>query len=140
LARNKAFESSNDPRAVNKLTGASGLFQFMPGTWQSLMKEAPRLGLTADGIFDEKQQHMAMKYYTAKSAGILKPILGRAPTGGELYAAHLLGHSGGPNVIKNIDAPITETIGKAARDANPWINNYKTGRDFIAALNKQFGG
>jgi soluble lytic murein transglycosylase-like protein len=35
MLRRKAWcESRNDPRAVNAQTGASGLFQFLPSTWQ----------------------------------------------------------------------------------------------------------
>lgn len=134
------FESVNDPGAVNERSGAAGRFQFMPGTWRTLMSEAPHLGLTPEGITNDDQQYKAMKYYTGKSAALMRPLLGRDPTGGELYLAHLLGHSGGPAVLKNLDAPITSTIDPAAYRANPFLANYKTGNDLVAGLNYQFGG
>lgn len=140
FARNRQFESGNDPNATNPGSGASGLYQFLPSTWRALMQEAPQLGLTPEGIKDEKQQDAAMRYYTNKSVGLLTDMLGRKPTGGELYSMHLLGHSGGANVLKNLDAPITATINPAAIRGNPFLNKFKTGRDLIAGLNQQFGG
>lgn len=139
FARNRQFESGNNPNARNPITGASGSYQFLPSTWRGLMKEAPHLGLTEDGIFDDKQQDAAMRYYTGKSASILRPLLGRAPTGGELYLAHLLGHAGGPAVIRGADRPLPETVDPRAIAANPWLKNYATGQDLITALNRRFG-
>jgi hypothetical protein len=65
--------------------------------------------------------------------------VGRAPTGGELYAAHLLGHAGGPHLVANRDAPLTATISKAAMDANPWLYKFQTGNDLLAYLDRRFG-
>jgi len=140
VVRNASFESGNNPKAVNPGSGASGLFQFLPSTWRGIMQEDPSLGLTADGIFDVEQQKKAMNHYTRKSAVILNGVLGRKPTGGELYLLHLLGHSGGPAVLADINAPITSTIDPAAYRSNPFLKQYKTGRDLIAGLNGKFGG
>lgn len=137
--KNRAFESGNNPRATNPITGAGGDYQFLPSTWRGLMQEAPHLGLTMDGLYDSKQQDAAMRYYTGKSVAILKPMLGRAPTGGELYAAHLLGHSGGPALIAGQDKPLPEIIDPRAIAANPWLKKFATGRDLLAELNKRFG-
>ncbi len=140
VVRNASFESGNDPTRVNPTSGASGLFQFMPSTWAGIMKEDPSLGLTPEGIFDVEQQKKAMAHYTRQSSDILSKTLGRKPTGGELYLLHLLGHAGGPAVLANIEAPITDTVGSAAYKANPFLHQYKTGQDLIAGLNKTFGG
>ena len=139
FARNRQFESGGNSKARNPITGASGSYQFLPSTWRGLMKEAPHLGLTEEGILDDKQQDAAMRYYTGKSAAILRPLLGRAPTGGELYLAHLLGHSGGPAVIRGADRPLSEIVDSRAIEANPWLKNYVTGQDLIEALNRRFG-
>lgn len=138
FAKNRAFESGGDRYAVNQGSGAAGLYQFLPSTWTSIMNEAPHLGLTPNGMHDEEQQNAAMRYYTAKSAATLRPILGRAPTGGELYALHLLGHSGGAHLVQNPNRPLTEVISKAAMDGNPWLYNYQTGQDLINQLNRRF--
>lgn len=134
------FESGNNLDATNPGSGASGLFQFLPSTWKWIMREAPNLALTDEGIRDEKQQRRAMQYYTDKSAGILSPMLGRKPTGGELYLLHLLGHGGGPEVLRRLDEPLTATISGPAYKGNPFLAQYKTGHDLIAGLNQKFGG
>lgn len=139
FASNRRFESGNNPRARNPITGASGSFQFLPSTWASLIKEAPDLGLTEDGIFDDKQQDAAMRYYTSKSVQRLKPMLNRAPTGGELYTLHLLGHNGGEHVVRNQGAKLASLLPEAVFKANPWLRNYDTGRDLLEDLNKRFG-
>lgn len=140
MMANSKFESGDNPNAVNKLSGASGRYQFMPSTWQGLIKEAPHLQLTPEGIKDDAQQNRAMRYYTTKSVDALKPVLGRQPTGGELYLAHLLGHSGGPSLIKRQDEALTEALAPIIISSNPFLKRYKTGRDLIADLNKKFGG
>ena len=140
MARNARFESGSNENAVNSGSGATGLFQFLPSTWNWIAKEAPELGLTPDGMTSRDQQMKAMRYYTNKSKQTLEPILGRAPTGGELYLLHLLGHSGGPAVLSNLDAPITQTISDGAYRGNPFLRQYTTGRDLIAGLNNKFGG
>lgn len=140
MARNAKFESGANENAVNAGSGATGLFQFLPSTWRWIAKEAPELGLTDEGMKTREQQMKAMRYYTQKSVNTLTPILGRKPTGGELYLLHLLGHSGGPAVLADLDAPITKTISEGAYRGNPFLKQYGTGRDLIAGLNRQFGG
>lgn len=140
MARNAKFESGANDAAVNPGSGATGTFQFLPSTWNWIAKEAPELGLTPEGMKDRSQQIKAMRYYTNKSVRTLEPILGRKPTGGELYLLHLLGHSGGPAVLSNLDAPITSTISEGAYRGNPFLKQYTTGHDLIAGLNKTFGG
>lgn len=140
MVRNASFESGNNPKARHPGSGASGLFQFLPSTWAGIMKERPDLGLTTEGIFDVDQQKKAMAYFTRQNALAIAPILGRKPTGGELYLAHLLGAAGASQVLKGLDAPITATISPAAYTSNPFLKKYKTGIDLIAGLNQKFGG
>lgn len=128
----RGTESTSRPGAVNPVTGAAGLYQFLPSTWSSMRKEAPQLGLTDEGIKNptseegQRQQDAAAHYYTAKSMGLLSGALGRSPTAGELYALHLLGHAGGMNVIQNPDKPVASTVSAAAIQANPWLKPLAT--------------
>lgn len=140
MRRNAQFESANNNDATNPGSGAAGIYQFLPSTWKWIAREAPELGLTEEGIRDRDQQTKAMRYYTNKSVRTLEPILGRKPTGGELYLSHLLGHSGGPAVLADLDAPLTQTISDGAYKGNPFLSQYKTGRELVDGLNKTFGG
>lgn len=133
------FESNENLDATNPGSNATGLYQFLPSTWAGIMREAPELGLTMEGIKTREQQNKAMKFYTDRSRGILRNTLGRDPSGGELYLLHLLGHGGGPRVLADLDAPITSTIDPRAYAGNPFLKQYKTGHDLIAGLNKRFG-
>lgn len=139
IAANASFESGNDPKAVNKGSGASGLFQFLPSTWAGIMKERPDLGLTTEGIFNVEQQKKAMQHFTRQNALAIAPILGRKPTGGELYLAHLLGSGGASSVLRSLGDPITSTIHRDAYSGNPFLRQYKTGADLVAGLNQKFG-
>lgn len=86
-------ESNNDPNAVNRLSGASGLFQFMPETWAAARKANPDL---PENIKDatEAQQRQAMEWFTNGNAKAMTGDLGRNPTNGELRLAHYFGAKG----------------------------------------------
>lgn len=124
----RGAESSNDDGAVNKSgakpTYATGRYQFLPTTWAAVMKEAPHLGLTPEGIKNGQQQETAVRHYTDKSLNLLHRQLNRTPTSGELYALHLLGHAGGMNLIQNASEPVGATVSRAAISANPWLKAY----------------
>jgi len=131
----RGSESAYDDSAVNPTTNATGRYQFLPSTAKALI---PDLDLAT--LKNPDVQEKLMKLYTDKSVETLTPMLGRKPTAGELYMLHFLGHSGGPKVLQNLDAPITETIGEAERRANAnFLKPYKTGRDLLAGLNSKFG-
>lgn len=109
-------ESGLDPEARATGSSATGLFQFIEGTWLSLLqRHGNELGLGRIaaaiseyngrvGIADPavRQQalmlrndpriaaHMAGALARENSAA-LEPVLGRAPDAGELYLAHFLG-------------------------------------------------
>lgn len=130
----RTSESSGDDSAVNTTTNATGRYQFLPTTAQALMP-----GLNPADLKKPEIQEQLMKLYTDISTKTLEPLLGRKPTAGELYMLHFLGHAGGPHVLKNLDAPITETIGADARAANQkFLAPYKTGRELLAGLDARF--
>lgn len=133
----RGSESDGNDNAVNTEggTNATGRYQFLPSTAQSLI---PDLDLTT--LKNPDVQEKLMKLYTDKSVATLEPLLGRKPTMGELYMLHFLGHAGGPKVLQNLDAPIEETVGAAERAANKaFIAPYKTGRQLLAGLSAKFG-
>ncbi len=119
-------ESDHRPELGSETSSAKGLFQFVDQTWLGLMKrEGSAVGLerlaaqiTSDGkggwvVADpkEKAKILALKTdplvasvmagkFTQDNARQLKESLGRAPTDGELYAAHVLGAAGAVKLMR----------------------------------------
>jgi hypothetical protein len=125
LVRTAQRESSLDPGAKASTSSATGLFQFIEQTWLSMVRsEGPRHGLgeaanaitqAADGrlsIADPKlrDEIMALRRdptVAATMAGALTQrnreqlmgALGREPTAGDLYIAHVMGTRGAQALI-----------------------------------------
>ncbi len=137
----RKIESGGDDNAVNPGSGATGRYQFLPTTAKGLMDEHPELGLKMEDLKKPEVQEQLMKLYTDRSVQTLAPILGRKPSGAELYLMHLLGHGGGATVMRNLDAPLTDTISRPAYQGNKGLlAPYKTGRELVAGLNQRFWG
>lgn len=94
-----AHESGNVPGIVNPNGGAAGLYQFMPGTWRTLMQQHPELGLTANGATDPAQAAKAMQASTADNAKALAGS-GVAVNDKNLFMAHFLGAGGAAKFIQ----------------------------------------
>lgn len=120
LLKTAMRESSLNPSAKAQTSSATGLFQFIEGTWLQVMKdEGPRLGyqgyadaITRDGdgdyvIKDAKlrQEVLALREnpqiasdlaaaFTRNNGAYLQARFGRMPSPGELYIAHFLGAQG----------------------------------------------
>ncbi len=150
-------ESGLDPAAKNGASSATGLFQFIEQTWLGVMKsDGPRLGLAraaeqirsgADGRYtvadaDARQAILDLRRdpeVAATMAGALTQhnrealgqSLGREPTAGDLYAAHVLGARGAADLIRTAQAsparpPATDMPEAAA--ANRTIFYDRSGR------------
>ncbi|WP_132251433.1 lytic transglycosylase domain-containing protein [Methylobacterium segetis] len=120
-------ESALDPSAKAGTSTATGLFQFIEQTWLGVMKNAgPGLGLgtyadaitaKSDGTYtvadgqarqaildlrrDPKVAATLAGALTQKNREALGSALGREPTSGDLYAAHVLGARGAATLIGN---------------------------------------
>ena len=118
-------ESALDPSAKAGTSTATGLFQFIEQTWLGVMKSAgPKLGLQTyadaivarpDGSYtvadagqrqaildlrrDPKIAATLAGAFTQKNGEALSAALGREPTAGDLYAAHVLGAKGATTLI-----------------------------------------
>ena len=118
-------ESALDPSAKAGTSSATGLFQFIEQTWLGVMKNAgPKLGLStfadaitarSDGTYavpdagmrqtildlrrDPKIASTLAGALTQKNGEALTAVLGREPTSGDLYAAHVLGARGATSLI-----------------------------------------
>ncbi|GLK81198.1 lytic transglycosylase domain-containing protein [Methylopila turkensis] len=126
LLRTAQRESSLNPAAKASSSSARGLFQFIDQTWLQVLKEdGPKLGLaeeaadvtrTASGRYvvadparraellalrdDPTTSALLAGAFTRRNAATLQAGIGRAPTEGELYAAHFLGAKGATELIR----------------------------------------
>ncbi len=128
LVRTAQRESNFDPAAKASTSSAAGLFQFTNSTWlDTVDRYGARHGVNVQGMSDT--QVLALRdnpeisarmgaELTAENARILEAKIGRAPTPGELYAAHFLGPSDAAKLIEaaraNGGASATDLFPRAA--------------------------
>jgi transglycosylase-like protein with SLT domain len=150
-------ESGLNPQAASSTSSARGLYQFIDQTWLATLKRSgPSLGYsryadaivqTAPGRYDVpdpgmRREIMALRDDPAANAAMagaltrdnaakLASRLGRAPSDGELYVAHVLGASGAAKLTNlastNPNAP-ADTAFPGAADANRSIFYDRLGR------------
>ena len=155
-------ESSLDPLAKAGTSSATGLFQFIEQTWLGTMKTAgPKLGLSAyadaitakpDGTYavqdaSARQTILDLRRdptvaatmagaLTQRNGEALTAALGREPTSGDLYAAHVLGARGAATLIGTAQASPARAAAldlPEAAAANRSLFYDKTGRPRGAA-------
>ncbi len=149
-------ESGFNPNARAPTSSATGLFQFVDQTWLATLKKygakygygrfAAMIQQGADGRFhvagaDAKASVMNLRLdpgasalmageLAADHAAYLRGRVGREPTAGELYAAHVLGPKGSATLIDAVrQSPTAKAapLFPAAAEANRAIF-YKGGR------------
>ena len=114
------LESGLDPSARSGSSSASGLYQFLGGTWLDTLKKHGAehgLGWAADAAADPamRGQVMALRQnpeiaalMAAELAGdnkaALTGALGREPGSSELYLAHFLGSGGATRFLAALEA------------------------------------
>ncbi len=126
LLKTAARESSFRPNVKATTSSATGLFQFVENTWLQMVKEkGPELGLGdyssfilkgSNGRFsvsdpglrkeilelrkDPELSALMAGALTQQNESHLQSRIGRTPTSGELYMAHVLGASGASQLIE----------------------------------------
>lgn len=126
LMKTAGRESGMNPAARAGTSSAAGLFQFVEQTWLSTLKQhgakygyaryADLISKGADGRYhvaggEAKKAVMDLRLdphaaslmageLASDHAAYLKGRVGRAPTAGELYAAHFLGPQGSARLIE----------------------------------------
>jgi len=135
LLKTAMRESSLDPNAKSRKSSATGLFQFIDQTWLATLKQsgaslgygryAGEIARTSSGRYvvpngAMRRAVMNLRYdptanavmagaFTKTNAARLTRALGRAPSDGELYIAHVLGQSGAVKLISSAaNAPKTD--------------------------------
>ncbi|HEX4711200.1 transglycosylase SLT domain-containing protein [Phenylobacterium sp.] len=128
LMKTAGRESGMNPGAKSGASSAAGLFQFVEQTWLSTLKQhgakhgyaryAELISKGSDGHYhvaggearravmdlrlDPHAASLMAGELTSDSAAYLKGRTGRAPTAGELYAAHFLGPQGSAKLIEAV--------------------------------------
>jgi hypothetical protein len=123
-------ESAMDPNARAATSSATGLYQFIDGTWLGTVKKhghrfglgalADQIDVTASGsayVTDPAQRDAILalrndpRIASLMAAGLaednathLMPILGRQPDHAELYLAHFLGAGGAGRFLSELQA------------------------------------
>lgn len=93
-------ESSNNPNAKNSNSSASGLYQFTNKTWASMVgRYGKQTGIDLGDKNNPQAQATMAALYAKDNIASLQNTLGRMPTKGELYMAHVLGASGAAKLI-----------------------------------------
>jgi hypothetical protein len=119
LAETARRESALDPHAQAGTSSATGLFQFIESTWLYMVRrhgaehglgaEAAALQRGADAqtrrdilaLRNDPELSARMAGELAReNAAALHARIGRAPSAGELYAAHVLGSGGAARLIE----------------------------------------
>lgn len=105
LGRTAHIESRGNPLAQNERSSAGGLFQFIDRT-------ARQYGL--ENRFDPVQATDAAARLARDNAAHLSRVLGRPPTGAELYLAHQQGAGGASKLLGNPNARAVDIVGADA--------------------------
>jgi Transglycosylase SLT domain len=123
------IESGGNPSAQNDNSTAGGLFQ-------QIDSNAAAYGVT--DRFDPVQSTEGAVAFAQDNTVALARVLGREPTGGELYLAHQQGPGGATKLLSNPSALAVDLVGAdavrlnggtldmtAQEFANIWINKYE---------------
>lgn len=134
------IESNNQLYARARSSTASGLYQFIRSTWESL---GGRWGTDSSQAFgglrpSREEQTRMVERLTTQNMGVLERA-GLAINKATLYAAHFLGAGAAARILSApANAPIEQYTTEAQRRANPSILRGTVG-DFFAWLQRKTG-
>ena len=143
LAIMTAIESSFKINASPDTSKAAGLQQFIPSTWQSMLK---KYGIKKYGInpktppTDPKASSLMAGEYIKENYATLSKTLKRKLSAAEIYAAHMLGIGGAMTLYKMGDdeIPALKMPKAAAANAKIFYHKGDTSKPRTAAELKQY--
>lgn len=135
-------ESAFDPRAKAQTSSAAGLFQFIESTWLTMVaRYGAQHGMAAEAAaidmssgrprvadaqtrtailakrFDPEMAARLAGELTRENAAALEKSLGRAPSRGELYMAHVLGAAGATRLVRAAAEGAPDAVALFPREA-----------------------
>ena len=124
-------ESNLRPGAKNPKSSAAGLFQVTDDTWKQY---GGKKGMKKNA---DENIRVGMQILSSNKAS-LEQMLGREPTGSELYAAHFFGPTGARKVLSADPlTPVSALVSKQAMAANPQLKG-KTVNEVMAGFREKF--
>lgn len=113
-------ESGGNDFASPGTSSALGRYQMTSGTWDTLMRTHPELGLTKSGRTNADQQERAVRALTQDNATFLQshdvPV-----SEATLYLAHFMGAQGAVDMLKAAPGADAAQLFPEAAKANPTI-------------------
>ncbi|WP_342712173.1 hypothetical protein AAFG13_12525 [Bradyrhizobium sp. B124] len=127
-------ESSGNPNAVNRRSSASGVGQFINGTWVSMLrKHRPDLaiGKSDDELVALKSNpdlsREMIEAYAADNGRRLAKV-GLPVTSGTTYLAHFAGPDGAISVLQaDPSTPVSQLLSSDAMNSNPFLQGMTAG-------------
>lgn len=124
-------ESSLNPNAKAKTSSASGLFQVINQTWKEYGGRDKR---------DIDEQIRVGTDIIASNQASFKRKFNREPSAAELYAYHVLGPTGAPQLLRaDPNTPMEQVVSREAFRANP-VWKGKTAGQVLGIYEKKVGG
>lgn len=118
----EGVESGGDNTAANPRSSALGPLQFTSGTWGSLMRQHPDLGLTADGRTDPAQAEAAGKQLASDNIAYMLAHNVQNPTEAQTYLAHFAGAPAATRLIQaDPNTPVSQIMTPGQIAANPFL-------------------
>jgi hypothetical protein len=139
LVRRAETGGEEDPNiAQNPMSSATGLYQIVDGTWNSLIAKYPNAGLTPDGQTSPEQQDIAQNLLTTEQKNNLEQK--NIPVNyGNMYVMHALGAGDGSRILQAATDGYTglasDILPSNVVAANPtWFQNNPTPQGLIDYL------
>lgn len=122
-------ESAGNASAQNPLSSATGLGQFLSGTWMRMIRSyRPDLAssMSQSDIlalrFDPTISREMLYHFASENESDLRRA-GQQATAGNLYLAHFLGSGGAISVLRAApDEPVGNVVGYGVVSANPFLS------------------
>ena len=123
MATMASIESGFRGRVKASTSSATGLYQFISGTWKTMLaKYGEKYGLAPDTQPSDPRANALMgAEYIRENSEILKAKTGRTPSDTDIYLAHFLGPGGASKLLKADPAANAATMMPDAASANKSI-------------------
>lgn len=138
-------ESKFDTNAQAKSTGAYGLLQLTPATWNHLVtKYGKRYGIKREDFKDPRSNTIMGALHVRDQIKSLEGVLGRKPSVTDIYAAHFLGARGVKRLLGALeDNPQADAVNlfraQALKNKNIFYNKDNTHKTVAQVYGTLYG-